>query len=124
MLAKFSRQAFETNQWLYFLRANRGHQSIQGGLASPIARFPNLAKDLLGGQVGLFFQDLYDKFPEILNDAGSADSPLLSLSGVIDMNDWGFLRNALNRAQGNSCQTGHFGLGMTRLQQNLDFVTL
>src|ERR1700741_3802867 len=49
MLAKFSRQAFETNQWFYFLRTKRGHQSVQCGLASPVARFPNQAKDLQRG---------------------------------------------------------------------------
>jgi hypothetical protein len=38
---------------------------------------------------------LYNDFPEVLNDAGSANPPLLSLYGVIDMNDWGFFRNAV-----------------------------
>src|SRR5207248_3612108 len=46
MLAKFSRQTFKTNQWLYLFRANRGHQSVQGGLAALVARFANPAKDL------------------------------------------------------------------------------
>ena len=116
MLAKFSRQTFKTNQWLYLFRANRGHQSVQGGLAALVARFANPAKDLQRRQVGFFFQDLYNKFPGILDLAGSTDPPLLSLSGIIDMNYWSFFRNALNRAQGNSRQTGHFGLGVTSLQ--------
>src|ERR1700693_2129439 len=124
MLAKFSGQALETNQWLYFFRTKLGHQSVQGGLASLIARFPDSAKDLQRGQIGFLFQNLYNDSPEILHDAGSANPPLLSLGGIIDMNDWGFFRNALNRAQGNFRQTGHFGLGVTCLQQNLDFVTL
>jgi len=63
---------------------NRGHQSVQGGLASLVACLPNPAKDL---------QRRYDRFPELLNNAGSADSPLLSLSGTIHMN----YRNFLNR---------------------------
>ncbi|PYX11296.1 MAG: hypothetical protein DMG84_24200 [Acidobacteria bacterium] len=46
MLAKFSGQTFETNQRPYLFRTNRGHQSVQGGLASLVARFPNPAKDL------------------------------------------------------------------------------
>ena len=45
MLAKFSGQAFETNQWLYFLRTQGGHQSIQGGLASWIAGLANPPKN-------------------------------------------------------------------------------
>ena len=49
MLAKLSGQAFETNQWLCFLRTNRGHQSVQGGLASLVACFANPAKDLQRG---------------------------------------------------------------------------
>jgi hypothetical protein len=61
-------------------------------------------------------QYLYNKFPEILNDAGSADPPLLSLGSIIDMNHRNFFRNALNRAQGHSRQTGHFGLAVTSLQ--------
>jgi hypothetical protein len=66
---------------------NRGHQSVQGGLASLVAASRTWAKDLQRGQVGFFFQDLYNKIPEILDLAGSANPPLLSLSGVIDMND-------------------------------------
>jgi hypothetical protein len=58
MLAKFSGQPFETNQRFYLFRTNRGHQSVQGGLASLIARFANPAKDLQRGQVGFFFQNL------------------------------------------------------------------
>jgi hypothetical protein len=61
--------------------------------------------------------------PEILNDAWSADPPLLSLGNVIDMNHRSFLGNAFHRTYGNSRQTAHFGLGVTSLQQNLDFVT-
>src|SRR6202045_3552117 len=49
MLAKFAGQTFETNQRLYLLRTNRGHQSVQGGLASLVACFPNPAKDLQRG---------------------------------------------------------------------------
>src|ERR1700730_10016246 len=49
MLAKFSGQTFEPNQWLYLFRTNRGHQSVQGGLASLVACFPNPAKDLERG---------------------------------------------------------------------------
>jgi hypothetical protein len=59
---------------------------------------------------------LYDRFPEILDDAGSANLPLLSLGGIIHMNHRNFFCNALNRAQGHSRQTGHFGLGVTGLQ--------
>ncbi len=91
MLTKFSGQAFETNQRLYLFRMNRGYQSIQGGLAALVAHFPNPAKDLQRRQIGFFFQNPYNGFPEILNDAGSSDPPLLSLSSVIDMNDWGLL---------------------------------
>src|SRR5260370_42051489 len=46
MLAKFSGQTFETNQRLDLFRTNRGHQSVQGGLASLVACFSNPAKDL------------------------------------------------------------------------------
>src|SRR5712692_9208097 len=49
MLAEFPRQTFEANQGLYSLRTQRGHQSIQGGLASRIARLPNSPKDLQRG---------------------------------------------------------------------------
>jgi hypothetical protein len=49
MLAKFSGQAFETNQRLYLFRTDRDHQSVQGGLTSLVARFPNPAKDLQTG---------------------------------------------------------------------------
>src|SRR5260370_39688961 len=49
MLAKFSGQTFESNQRLYLFRTNRGHQSVQGGLASLGACFPNPAEDLERG---------------------------------------------------------------------------
>jgi hypothetical protein len=58
MLAKFSGQTFETNQQLYLFRMNSGHQSVQGGLASLVSRFPNPTKDLQRGQVGFFFENL------------------------------------------------------------------
>jgi hypothetical protein len=37
-----------------------------------------------------------DEFPEIVDLAGPANPPLLSLSGIIDMNHRTFFRNALN----------------------------
>ena len=49
MLAKFSWQTFKTNQRLYLFGTNRSHQSVQGGLGSLVARFPNPAKDLQRG---------------------------------------------------------------------------
>jgi hypothetical protein len=58
MLAKFSGQTFKTNQWLYLFRTNRSHQSVQGGLASLVAYFPNPAKDLQRRQIWFFFQNL------------------------------------------------------------------
>src|SRR6266478_3409832 len=88
VLSELSGKTFEADQRLHRLDAERGHQRVQGGLASLVARFANPAKDLQRGQIGCFFQNLYNGLPEILHDAGSADPPLLSLRSVIDMKDW------------------------------------
>src|SRR5260221_2533233 len=68
MLAKFSGQAFETNQRLDLFRTNSGHQSVQRGLASLVTCLSNPAKDLPTRQVGLFFRNAYDPVPASLND--------------------------------------------------------
>jgi hypothetical protein len=66
-------------------------------LASLVAGFPNPAKDLQTRQVGFLFQNPDNDLPEILNDTRSGNLALLSLRSVIDMNDWGFYRNAVDR---------------------------
>src|SRR6516162_5624064 len=108
----------------YSFWSQRSYQSIQGGFAARITGLANSPENFQRRHVRLFFQDRDDKFPEILNQARSADLPLLALGGIIDMHNRSFFRNALHRTQVNSRQTSHFGLGVTSLQQNLDFVTL
>jgi len=62
--------------------------------------------------------------PEILDYVRPANPPLLAFGGVIDMDHRDFFGQALHGAQPDPGQTGHLGVGMTRLKQNLDFVTL
>src|SRR5260370_20765583 len=64
MLAKFSGQTFETNQRLDLFRTNRGHQSVQGRLASLVARLSNPAKDLPRREVRAPFHHGYYPRPQ------------------------------------------------------------
>ena len=124
VLAEFPRQAFETHQGLDLPRPQGGHQAVKRALAPRVARLPHSPQNLHRRQVGLLLQDLYDEFPEILDEAWSADLPLGPLRGIIDMHNGSSRRDPFDGAQGNSRQTRHLDLRVTSLQQDFDLVSL
>src|SRR6516225_6488098 len=123
VLAKLPREPLKTDQRLDALRAQRSRHGIQYRLPSRIAGLPRAPKNFQRRQIGLFFQDGYDDFPEIRNEARSADPTLLALGDIIDMYNRSFFGNAVDRTQGRAGQSGHFGLRVTSLQQDFDFVS-
>jgi len=88
-----------------FDRTQRGHCGIKCGLAPTVIGLPDLAKDFQGGKVSVLFKDVAYDFPEALNDAWPADSPLPSLGGVIEMFNSCLPCDALDRAGRDSRQT-------------------
>ncbi|PYS57463.1 MAG: hypothetical protein DMG30_00610 [Acidobacteria bacterium] len=61
---------------------------------------------------------------EILDQVWPANPPFFPLGGIVDIDHQRFLGDPSHRAQPHATQTDHLGLRMTRLKENLDFVTL
>lgn len=123
VLTELSGKTFEANQRLHPLRANRGHQRVERGLASRVAAFLNSPQNLQRRQIRRFSHDLNHLFPEIRDRAGPANLSFDTLPGIIDMLHRSVLRDAFYRTQRYPAQARYFGLRMTGLQQNLDFVS-
>ena len=124
MLTEFPRQTFKANQRLGQRRTERGDQFVQRRLPSWVARLAHATENFQGRQVGLLFQNRFHLLAEILHHIRPANPPFLPLGRIVDIHHRRFLGDPSHRAQPHAAQTSHLGLRMTRLKENLDFVTL
>jgi hypothetical protein len=123
VLTELSGKTFEAHQRLGHFRAKRGHQRVERRLAPSITAFPYSPQNLQRSQIWRFLQNLADLFPESRDGAWPPDLSLAALRLIIDVHHRTLFRDALHRAQRNPAQARYFGLCMTGLQQNLDFVS-